>query len=155
LNLTTAGMRRLAKHTVNLGRVFALLFFCANAGFTAVVDYCSNDGVDTCAIELCGDQMACDTNCDDTLPAQAEAYPQVDSDCHNVAVVGGLNSIPMVLGTDTGGQTYRLDRLSCVSPQSAGMPEIPRLNISASSSHSGVALHQAVEKYVLNASFLI
>ena len=147
-------MKSLTKHTENLGRVVTLLFFAANTGFTAVVDYCSNDGAVTCAMESCAEQMVCETACNETLPAQAEPSDQVDSDCGNVAVAGGLNSTPMVLETIMEGQTSRIDVLSFVSPQSVVVPEPPEINV-FSSSPSGVALQPAVAKYVLNASFLI
>lgn len=147
------GMKSLTKHTENLGRVVALLFFVANTGFTAVVDYCSNDGAARCVMESCAERTDCDTKCNETLPFEATA--QLPGDCDNVAVAGGLNSTPMVLETALDGQTSRIDVLSYVSSQSVVVPEPPQIDFYSSSSSPGVALQHAVEKYVLNASLLI
>jgi hypothetical protein len=148
-------MKSLTKHTQNLGRVVTLLFFVANTGFTAVVDYCSNDGAASCAMESCAENRDCDAKCDQTLPFEAELASQVPGDCDNVAVAGGLNSTPMVLETILGAQTSKIDVLSCVSPQSVVLPGALRIIVFSSSSPSGVALQHTVEKYILNASFLI
>jgi len=137
-------MRVVTQHIENLGRLVAVLFFVANAGFTAVLDCCSIDGVNACAVDSCAEQMACGGACD-----------QTDSDCDNVVVAGGFISAPMVFEAVPETETSRFDLLSSVPLQPVVLSEPPRISGCSSSSPYGDDLQHTVEKYVLNASFLM
>jgi len=147
-------MKNLAIHTKRLGPFLAFFFLAANTGYTVVLEYCTTDCVTMCAMERDADLMACAMSCGESPPAHADAFEQEERECHKVAIAGGLNFTPMVMETALEGQTSELHLLSCAASQNVPLHATPPLT-SCVFSASGVARQPAVEKYVLNASFLI
>jgi hypothetical protein len=147
-------MKNLATHTKQIGLVLPVFFLAANAGYTVVLGYCTTECVTICAMERDADLMACAMSCGESLPAHGDAFAQEESECHKVAIAGGLNFTPMVLETVLEGQTWKLYLLSCTASQNVPLHATPPLTNCVFST-SGVARQHAVEKYVLNASFLM
>lgn len=137
------------RHILVIGRILILLLFVANSGFTMVLH--------TCAMST----MAC---CADAMPASKAPAPPMseaalagsEMQCCTVIVAGGVNATPVAM-----------EHSSTDNPQKFPVrAEVPALTAPADlqaftssilaqlSSRSAVA-PRSVEKYVLNAVFLI
>lgn len=140
------------RHILAIGRILALLLFVANSGFTMALHACTMKGKMAC----CADAMPAPQ-----MPAPPAAHPDAalaptQMQCCMVIVAGGANTAPVA-------PAYS----STQQPQKSNVrAEMPLFSAHAglqvsSSPNSALFLSKnavappAVEKYVLNAVFLI
>ena len=147
-------MKRLATHAEQFSHILAFLFLVANTGFSAVLEYCAADCAAICSMETCADGRACALSCGNTLPHQDVAHAQTDANCHQVVVAGGLNLMPMVSETLPGVQVSERHIQVCVALH-GDAPQADHVSADYLVSLPGAVGEPAVEKYVLNAAFLI
>jgi len=137
------------QHTRLTAIIAALLLALSSSGFTAVLHSCLMAEKSCCGLPL---NMMAGTPLND---AEGAADPTLTSNmsCCAVTVAGGLNTNPIVSGTQ---QTtpQHLDLISLLPPSVlSGAQDIHSHPIHFAS--SAAASPPSVEKYVLNASFLI
>ncbi len=131
------------KHIKILGRIVVSLFFLASSGFTVILNTCVMDTPE-----------CCDTTCRESLPSPMGPSVQGQLGCHANTVAGGLNSIPALVEKGSKPQNNRLEILSetalhCAKRAQSGTSSWFTVSFSHNISPP------SVEKYVLNASFLI
>ncbi len=140
------------KHILPLGRVLALLFFVANAGFTVVQFHCTMQDMGCCAplkqemSDACGmmDQP------------QASSGPSVSSGekCHFWVVAGGLKTDPTVVEKSSAQRGISFE-LAYDIVAAYSIPAVDSYSQTHSFMTSSSVSPPAVEKYVLASSFLI
>jgi len=155
-------MRFLDRHTLTFGRLFLLLFFVANSGFTVVLYNCSMthrattnemsgmsccQGMDCCTCALCKDAAG----------SQAPASQRVtlDQQCMTVTIAGGTLTEPTIVEKGFTGQqiikAVLLPGAVCATAVDS-RPDLPALRLASASTNVATS---SVETYVLNAAFLI
>ena len=155
-------MRFANKHTLTFGRLFLLLFFIANSGFTVVLYNCSmapRATTNEMSGMSCCEGMACCTGagCEDAARPQAPVghVVRVDQQCLTATIAGGSLTEPTIVEKGfTGQQILKADPLSAVVYEpviGSGLDLTGFHLVSASSNVS----RSSVETYVLNVSFLI
>jgi hypothetical protein len=150
-------MRLLNKHILGFGRLFLVLFFLANSGFTVVLYHC------TMTDEMCG--MSCCTGTDDCPAGACEdmdgpqtpaTHPStVDQPCQSATVVGGYHTEPTVVEKEFNGRhIIKTDLLptSVFETAIGSRVDLPAFHLASAASNVSPP---SVETYVLNASFLI
>jgi hypothetical protein len=145
-------MRFLNRHIVTVGRLFVLLFFLANSGFTVVFYHCTMEEMDCCGSK--DEEMS--GACSMMDPPQASSGPAVTSgdNCHSIIVAGGLKTDPTVLEKESVARVIKVDLVPAFTPDftlSTVFPQVQPLFSNASQNVSS----PAVETYVLNSTFLI
>jgi hypothetical protein len=149
-------MQILNRHILWVGRLFLVLFFVANAGFTVVERYC------TMALENHGDACTDDDDacsaatCDHKEAPQSANAPAIMDNmlCHVVSIVGGLQSNPTIVEKESNARTISVHLLVAPVPDLTVCLQVdrsPRLFSAASAN----VLPRSVETYVLNSTFLI
>ncbi len=143
-------MNALIKHRTPLGGLVLLLFVLANGGFTIVVSTCTM-GAHGC---VCGMEN-CAPGCCSFQPDNAgEVTLSSDGDCHATFVIGGLPELPSIIEkTAAEGQARTPSAVAPALSPGLDAPAAPLLtNIFATVSSVRTP---SVEKYLLNATFLI
>ena len=145
-------MRFLNRHIVIIGRLFVLLFFLANSGFTVVLYHCTMEEMDCCNTS---DERMSDA-CSMMDPPQASSGPAITAgdNCHCVIVAGGLKTDPTVVEKESLTQVIKVDLVSSFTPSLALSTVSSQVRL-FSSTASQNASPPAVETYVLNSTFLI
>jgi len=155
-------MRLLNKHILGFGRLFLVLFFLANSGFTVVLYHCT---MTQCAMTDALSGMACCVgmdccnagSCDDVAGLQATVAHAVtvNQPCQTTTVVGGYQTEPTVVEKQFNGrQIINVDLLATSVFETAIGPRVDLPAFHLASAASNVS-PPSVETYVLNASFLI
>lgn len=150
-------MRFLNRHILTIGRLFVLLFFLANSGFTVVLYNCTMTdemcgmscctGLDDCSAETCQDMEGPQTPAAHTIT--------VDQPCQTATVVGGYRTEPTVLEKEFNGrQIIKVDLLPTSVYETAigDRFDLPAFHLVSAASNVSPP---SVETYVLNATFLI
>ena len=145
-------MRFLYRHILTLGRLFVLLFFVANSGFTVVLYHCTMEEMDCCTTP--NEQMS--DACSMMDPPQASSGPVLTAgdNCHSVIVAGGLKTDPTVVEKESVSRVIKIDLVA------GFVPYLEVSNVSSQAPSFSTAAPQntsppAVETYVLNSTFLI
>jgi hypothetical protein len=142
----------LVRHRTTLGSFVLLLFFLANAGFTIVVSTCTmgavgcgcGSGTETCALGCC--EVPRDNSPVVTLTS--------DGDCNATLVIGGLPEHPSII-EKTSAEAQVRPSYAMVPASSPGL-EAPHAQCQTPIASVSTTVHtSSVEKYVLNATFLI
>lgn len=145
-------MRFLNRHILTIGRLFVLLFFVANSGFTVVLYHCTMEEMDCCTTS--NGQMSSDCSMMD--PPQTSSGPSVTAgnDCHSMIIAGGVKTDPTVVEKESVARVIKVDLAASFTPDFA-LSTVSSLYQSFSLSASQIASAPAVETYVLNSTFLI
>jgi hypothetical protein len=155
-------MRFLDRHTLTFGRLFLLLFFVANSGFTIVLYNCSMahhpttnemsgmsccQGMDHCTCALCKDAAG--------SQAPVSHGVTLDQQCMTVTIAGGTLTEPTIVEKGfTGQQIIKaalLPATVCATTVDS-RPDHAALRLASASTNVATS---SVETYVLNAAFLI
>jgi hypothetical protein len=143
-------MNFIYRHIVLVGRITTLLLFLSSLGFTAVLEICCEpDGAE---IHLKAVPHSDSEEC--AGPTQP-TIASTGNGCHMRLLAGGLNSIPALVEKDGKPNAAKPDVLSVLVAH-----DTPYLPLHATTYQSYLVLSgnpspAPVEKYVLNASFLI
>jgi hypothetical protein len=145
-------MRFLNQHILTIGRLFVLLFFLANSGFTVVLYHCTMEEMECCTTS--DGQMS--GACSMMDPPQTPSGPAVTSgdNCQSMIIAGGLKTDPTLLEKESVGRVIKLDLVPAFTPDfafSTVFPQVQPFSLTASQNVSP----PAVETYVLNSTFLI
>jgi len=155
-------MRLINKHISTFGRFFLVLFFIANSGFTVVLYHCSmthramadeSSGMTCCA------GMACCTcaSCEDLAGPQTPAthVVTVNQQCMTATIAGGNLVEPTIVAREFNGQQILKADLLPGAVYETGIGSGLSLAIRHLATTASNVSTPSVEKYVLNASFLI
>ena len=155
-------MRFADEHTLTFGRLFLLLFFIANSGFTVVLYNCSmapRATTNEMSGMSCCEGMACCTGagCEDAARPQAPVghVVRVDQQCLTATMAGGSLTEPTIVEKAFNGQQIlKADPLWAVvyEPVIGSGLDLPGFHLVSASSNVS---RSSVETYVLNVSFLI
>jgi hypothetical protein len=145
-------MRFLNRHLPTIGRLFVLLFFVANSGFTVVLYHCTMGEMDCCATS--DDEMS--RACCAMDPAQASSGPSITAgiNCQSVIIAGGLKTDPTVVEKESVARLLKVDVLGTFAPGLALSTVTSRLQPFSLTAVRGVS-PPTVKTYVLNSTFLI
>jgi hypothetical protein len=135
-----------------VGRLFVLLFFVANTGFTVVFSRCTMKEMDCCAAS--DEQMSDDCSMMDPPQPSSEPSVRAFNDCISVIVVGGLKTDPTVVEMESHARVIKLDLVAPYAPELALSTVSLQFQPISSTASQNVS-PPAVEKYVLNSTFLI
>jgi hypothetical protein len=142
-------MRYISNHILFLGRTVTIVLFLASSGFTTILHNCTMETA-ACCEPRSGQQHE---QCDVSLP-QNIAF-QSGQICHSNTVVGGVTPPAAVLEKDTKSEIKKFDTplvFAALFVHSVHQPECTSSHYSPS---ADVVFPSSVEKYVLNATFLI
>ena len=143
-------MRFSVKHIKTVRVAFALLVFFASSGATAVLHTCTLPKMDCCAPASSGN---CDGCNESAVPVSAPLL-QADFTCHTNTFVGGV-ALKLALVEKENKSQQNKASVVFVLPSSFGFSNTvqapSRYLFTLAASHPP----SSVEKYVLNASFLI
>ena len=145
-------MTFLYRHIPAIGRLFVLLFFVANSGFTVVLYHCTMEEKDCCTTS--NEHLSCDFGTMD-LP-QTPGVPSVTTgdNCHSMTIAGGVKTDPKVVEKESVTRVIKVDLAATFTPVFA-LSTVPSLQQPFSSTASQNASSPSVETYVLNSTFLI
>lgn len=145
-------MQSLHRQILLIGRLFVLLFFLANSGFTVVLYHCTMEKMDCCTTS---DEQMSDA-CSTMDPPQAPIGPAVTagSNCHTMIVAGGLKTDPTVVEKESVARVIKADLVAGFAPNLA-VSSVSFQTQPFSSTASQNASPPAVEMYILNSIFLI
>jgi hypothetical protein len=145
------------KNILGFSRLFLMLFFLANAGFTVVLYHCTMTeemcgmsccvGINDCAAGTCQDM--------DRSQTPETKFVKVDRPCQTATVVGGVQNEPKVVEKQFNSrQIISIDLLPSSVFEAAIGPrvDLPVFHFTSTASNFSPP---SVETYVLNASFLI
>ncbi len=139
-----------SKYTLFVGRALALATFLASSGFTAIVHNC------TMEVPVCCEapKEINHKDCGESVPANKELAVRSNAACHTNTVVGGVTTNPAVLEKDGKSDVKKLQIAESIV--SASIVRLDQLHtpLNFFSDDTPVFL-PSVEKYILNASFLI
>lgn len=149
-------MHLLNRHILTLGRLFLVLFFVANSGFTVVERYC------TMAIEnqgkACADEDDCCSaaTCKDEVAPRPQEAPSltVSMSCHVVSIAGGLQGDPTIVEKGSNVPYINVPLFLAPDLPLAIYHQADRSLHLLSPASVDVSPH-SVETYVLNSTFLI
>jgi hypothetical protein len=145
-------MQFLSRHILTIGRLFLLLFFLGNSGFTVVLYHCTMEDMDCCSAS--DEKMSC--ACSMMEPIQSSGGPAVSSgdNCHSMTIAGSLKTDLTVLEKESVTRVIKLDLVAAVTPK-VTLSTVPSQGQLFSSTGSQNASPAAVETYVLNSTFRI
>ncbi len=143
-------MRYISKHILLVSRTLALVTFLASSGFTTILHNCTMEVTTCCEAP----REVNHKDCGGSVPANTELFIQSDAFCHTNTVVGGVTTNPAVLEKDGKSDVKKLQKAESILTTSATAFNQLRSPFNSFSSGTPVFL-PSVEKYVLNASFLI
>ncbi len=143
-------MRYISKHILLVSRTLALATFLASSGFTTILHNCTMEVTACCEAP----REVNHKDCGGSVPANTELFIQSDAVCHINTVVGGITTNPAVLEKDGKSDIKKFQIAESILTTSiAGFNHL-RSQFNSFSFDTAVFL-PSVEKYVLNASFLI
>jgi hypothetical protein len=145
-------MRFLNRHLLTIGRLFVLLFFLANSGFTVVLYHCTMGEIDCCGTS--DNDMSC--ACSMMDPPQTSSGPSITAgiNCQSVIVAGGLKTDPTVVEKESAARLLKVDLVAAFAPDFAGSTITSQFQPVSLPSARDVS-PPTVETYVLNSTFLI
>jgi hypothetical protein len=150
-------MRVLNKNILGFSRLFLMLFFLANSGFTVVLYHCTMTE-EMCGMSCCKGISDCSAGaCQDMGGSQTPETKseRVDQPCRTATVVGGVQTEPTVVEKQFNGrQIISVDLLPTSVFETAIGPcvDLPAFHFTSTASNVSPP---SVDTYVLNASFLI
>jgi hypothetical protein len=150
-------MRFPNRHILTIGRLFVLLFFLANSGFTVVIYHCTMTG-EMCQMSRCNGTNDCPAGaCEDMDGPQTPATHAVtvDQPCQTATVIGGYQVDPTVIAKEFNGkQIIKIDLLpaSALETTIGDRLDLPTFHLASAASNVSTP---SVETYVLNSTFLI
>lgn len=144
-------MKFIILHIALLSRVTLLAFVVASSGFTAILRTCVMETMSCCADAKVPQHMECDTE----QPGDAPTLSiRADSQCHADILVGGMTTNPAVVEKEHKYQQTKLAIGANVLSFNCFQASPPSLSPLFGHTTAKV-FPPSVEKYVLNASFLI
>jgi hypothetical protein len=145
-------MRFPNRHILTIGRLFVLVFFLANSGFTVVLYHCTMEEMDCCSTS--DEQMS--GACSMMDPPQTSSGPAVTSgdNCHSMTIAGGLKTDPTVVEKESVARVIKMDLVPAFTPDFALSTVFPQVQSFSSAASQNVST-PAVETYILNSTFLI
>lgn len=143
-------MRYISKHIFLVTRALALATFLASSGFTTIVHNCTMEVPVCCEVPKEIEHK----DCGESLPANTGLAVRSDAACHTNTVVGGVTTNPAVLEKDAKSGVKKLEIAESIVTTSVANFNQLRTPLSSFSNDTPVFL-PSVEKYILNASFLI
>jgi hypothetical protein len=147
-----SSMRFISQYSPTIGRLFLVLFFLANSGFTVVLYHCTMGDLDCCSKSDEEISCACSTM---NLP-QSSSRPAVTSGdaCHSMTIAGGLKTDPTVVEKESAARVIKVDLVPAFTPNSQLSTASLPVQSSSSTAIPNI-LPPAVETYVLNSTLLI
>jgi hypothetical protein len=145
-------MRSLTRHILIIGRLFVLIFFLANSGFTVVLYHCTMGDMDCCGTS--DDDMSVACGMMDVPPTSSGPSITSGFNCLSVIIAGGLRTDPTVVEKESAARLLKVDLIAAFNPHSAlstGTPQVQPFSPVAAPDVSP----PTVERYVLNSTFLI
>lgn len=153
-------MQSLNRHILVLGRLFLAIFIVANSGFSVALTYCAMSDTDACSMATANsDDQNMSGTCDDhASPSQANrevAFSQNDP-CMLTTVAGGLQTDPTTVEKQSAARNV-LEKLADLAFDAPVLVsnQLNGQNFSLFSPSTTNVSPPSVEKYVLNATFLI
>lgn len=143
-------MRFQIKRHMMLGRVLVPVFFAVNCGFTGVLRDCKMQDMRCCENSKNAEPMTC---CQPSSPLSL-SYTYPAAGCHTNTIVVGLTGNSAALEKTNKPQESRIAAVPSVKHLHASLSERKTSSLLFSSSSENV-FARSVEKYILNASFLI
>lgn len=142
----------LSRHILTIGRLFVLLFFVANSGFTIALYHCTMGGMSGCV----DPDKHVPVNCG-AAPDQQPSGASVTSaslPCHVVKVAGGFHTDPSVMDREQGAKHIKVEQVL------APISDCVSISLVDHQSHllnkcTSIIPQPSVETYVLNSTFLI
>lgn len=138
------------RHILFMGRTLAIVSFLVGSGVATIVHNCTMENAICCEAP----REINHKDCDGGLPANPEPSFQSNSVCHTNNVIGGVTTNPAVLEKNGTSEVKKLDLAVIHTGHSVAVSDqlqVSRIAFSLSAS----VFHPSVEKYVLNATFLI
>ena len=145
-------MKFLNGHILAIGRLFVLVFFLANSGFTVVFSHCTMQDMDCCTTPEQGMSGACGMM-DPPQPSGGLSVTAGD-DCQKVIVAGGLTVDPTVVEKESAQRVVRVELFAAFTADLEFSPVSSQLHEPCPSASQNVS-PPSVETYILNSSFLI
>ena len=145
-------MNFINRHIFILGRLFAVIFFLASSGFTVVLYHCTMDDMSICAPSdncMAGNSEAADHQQPSEISLTSAGIP-----CHTVSVAGGLHTDPSIVEKESSAKHIKIEFVLAPTSDS-GLTSIVDQPIQLLSTNTSNVSPPSVEKYVLNATFLI
>ena len=145
-------MQRINRHILTLGRLFLIIFFLANSGFTVLLRHCTMAMMDCCG----GNDNCTGSSCENehAAPAPKAATMTLGTGCQVSTFAGGYQTDPSIMGKDSTPRLVKIDILPVVTIDIASQP-VNTQALSAFSSAGRIPFPPPVETYVLNAALLI
>lgn len=139
-----------SKYALFVSRALALATFLASSGFTAVLHNCTMEDPVCCEAP----KEATHKDCGESLPASKELAVRSDAACHTNTIVGGVTPNLAVLEKDSKSDVKKLHVAESILTTS--IVQLDQLHTSLNLFSNGTPVFlPSVEKYILNASFLI
>ena len=143
-------MKFLSTHILFIARPLVVVTFLASSGLATVLHNCTMVAATCCEAPAEMNHK----DCDESLPANSVPSIQSNAICHINTVVGGVTTNPAVLDKD--GKSELKNPLSFVFVFTPSYEASFQLSTSSSLGLTAPPVFlPSVEKYVLNASFLI
>jgi hypothetical protein len=142
----TQRMSHSGRHIIILGRLFLLVFFLVNVGFTAVLEHCTMQNESCCGTPA--RTMACD------MSGDVDGHLFVNNGCHSLKVVGGRANNDGTWEQDTHESTPRyavVPLMSVVSNPSG----VNGSSLILPFARKSQPFHDRLGKYLLHEAFLI
>lgn len=143
-------MKYFSTHILFIARPLVVVTFLASSGLATVLHNCTMVAATCCEAPAEINHK----NCDKRLPANSDLFIQSNAVCHANTVVGGVTTNPAVLDKD--GKSELKNPLSFVFAFTSSVEASFQINTSFNRGITAPPVFlPSVEKYVLNASFLI
>lgn len=127
----------------------ALLSFVASSGFTTILHNCTMEVPTCCEVPTQNRHEQCDVS------VPPEVSIRSDLICHTNTVVGGLKPTAAVLEKESKSESKKLDAPLVLTVSNFSSTDQVNSSTSRFFSFADIVFFPSVEKYVLNASFLI
>ncbi len=146
------------RHIVIFGRLFLVVFVLATSGFSIAVSHCTMGSSDAGACTMTGmeQESSGDVCHDDGIPQTAKGTVAAsNAPCMVTTVAGGLQTEPTTFEKESlSRHLAKIDLMPLALPALANAQILEKSFTLFSSAGSNVS-PPSVEKYVLNATFLI
>jgi len=145
-------MRFFNRHILTIGRLFVLLFFLANSGFTVVLYHCTMGEMDCCA----GSDDEMSGACSMMDPPQTSSGPSITAgiNCQSVIIAGGLKTDPTVVEKESAPRLLKVDLTAAFALDRSLSTDTSQFQSFSLTAVRDVS-PPTVETYVLNSTFLI
>lgn len=145
-------MKDLRRNISGVYRLFILLFFVANSGFTVVLYHCTMDGMPDCINSDKGVPVNCGAG--EHQQASGALVTSASMPCHVIKVAGGFHTDPSVVERESGTKHIKVEQIQAPVSLCVSIPLVHHETYLFNCNRSNTSLHP-VEAYVLNSTFLI